>query len=190
MIVARRFQAPAPAPDPGPAIERTHPPGQILLQLRPTERTAKPYNPFRKDELPLLEVVTLGGPDVDALKSAAQVEDGSGVLRYASPECSICLLQYEAGAAARVLSCGHVYHAECIDVWLTQRSSRCPICKADARLALGLPLRRSASVLVGGGGGNASDNDGAQGQHSHHHHHHVVDVATPPPVLLSDHNHR
>ncbi|KAH9900864.1 hypothetical protein C8Q73DRAFT_676054 [Cubamyces lactineus] len=29
----------------------------------------------------------------------------------------------------RQLSCGHVYHKECIDPWLTQKSGRCPYCQ-------------------------------------------------------------
>ncbi|KAI0823528.1 hypothetical protein BC628DRAFT_514898 [Trametes gibbosa] len=29
----------------------------------------------------------------------------------------------------RLLSCGHAYHQECIDPWLTQKSGRCPYCQ-------------------------------------------------------------
>ncbi|ORY98280.1 hypothetical protein BCR41DRAFT_364457 [Lobosporangium transversale] len=31
----------------------------------------------------------------------------------------------------RTLSCNHEYHAECIDIWLTSKSTQCPLCKHD-----------------------------------------------------------
>ncbi|KAH9900863.1 hypothetical protein C8Q73DRAFT_676051 [Cubamyces lactineus] len=33
------------------------------------------------------------------------------------------------GALLRRLSCGHIYHKECIDPWLIEKSGRCPYCQ-------------------------------------------------------------
>lgn len=40
--------------------------------------------------------------------------------------CSICLEKFLAGQLVRSLPCSHVFHAECIDSWLTQNSRHCP----------------------------------------------------------------
>uniref|UniRef100_A0ACD5ZBG4 Uncharacterized protein n=1 Tax=Avena sativa TaxID=4498 RepID=A0ACD5ZBG4_AVESA len=89
-------------------------------------------------------------------------EDDVGV------ECAVCLSQLEDGEEARFLPrCGHGFHAECVDMWLSSHST-CPLCrvtvaKPDASLqaltSTGLPPVSSepahyaanlpASVLLG-----------------------------------------
>ncbi|KAK9374971.1 uncharacterized protein V1513DRAFT_414370 [Lipomyces chichibuensis] len=45
--------------------------------------------------------------------------------------CAICLEQLEDDDDVRGLTCGHAFHAACIDPWLTTRRACCPLCKAD-----------------------------------------------------------
>ncbi|KAF8928624.1 hypothetical protein BGZ58_009532 [Dissophora ornata] len=45
--------------------------------------------------------------------------------------CSICLAEYEVGDQVRTLPCYHQYHMSCIDPWLLNVASLCPICKRD-----------------------------------------------------------
>jgi hypothetical protein len=54
-----------------------------------------------------------------------------------SPICVVCLADLEAGDALRVLTCGHSFHADCVDPWLVEQQT-CPLCKDDvlARSAL------------------------------------------------------
>ncbi|KAJ9100746.1 hypothetical protein QFC19_005485 [Naganishia cerealis] len=47
--------------------------------------------------------------------------------------CPICLLEFEQGDDVRLLPCqqAHSYHKECIDPWLLNVSSSCPLCRKD-----------------------------------------------------------
>jgi len=46
--------------------------------------------------------------------------------RLVDQTCSICLEYFNVGERARRLPCSHVFHAHCIDEWLTRSSSICP----------------------------------------------------------------
>lgn len=47
-------------------------------------------------------------------------------------ECAVCLGVLDEGQMVRQLSgCKHVFHQECIDVWLATRAS-CPVCRGKA----------------------------------------------------------
>ena len=50
--------------------------------------------------------------------------------------CPICLDEYKEGENVRQLSCDHVYHLSCIDPWLLEKSSQCPLCKTDVNEAI------------------------------------------------------
>ncbi|KAG1459813.1 hypothetical protein G6F46_006018 [Rhizopus delemar] len=43
--------------------------------------------------------------------------------------CVICLDEFNMGEEVRKLPCGHEFHTECIDPWLTVKSASCPLCK-------------------------------------------------------------
>ncbi|KAL2154682.1 hypothetical protein VTH82DRAFT_3358 [Thermothelomyces myriococcoides] len=45
--------------------------------------------------------------------------------------CAICIDTLEDDDDVRGLTCGHAFHAVCIDPWLTTRRACCPLCKAD-----------------------------------------------------------
>lgn len=52
----------------------------------------------------------------------------------ASDDCSICLEYFNEGEICRVLPvCDHVFHARCVDKWLT-KVPNCPICRTRVRL--------------------------------------------------------
>ncbi|CAA0834418.1 RING-H2 finger protein ATL66 [Striga hermonthica] len=58
-------------------------------------------------------------------------DSGSGA---GSVECCICLGVFGDGEKVKVLpGCGHCFHSECVDRWLTAQSS-CPLCRDSLRV--------------------------------------------------------
>lgn len=47
-----------------------------------------------------------------------------------SVECSICLESFRKADMIRQLSCTHIFHAKCIELWF-QRNTVCCLCKRD-----------------------------------------------------------
>ena len=45
--------------------------------------------------------------------------------------CAICVEDFREDNDVRVLPCDHVFHPKCVDEWLSNHSSLCPLCKLD-----------------------------------------------------------
>ncbi|KAG7557169.1 Zinc finger RING-type [Arabidopsis suecica] len=74
------------------------------------------------------------GLDAEAIESfpsfiytkARGIEPGIGEL-----ECVVCLNEFKDDETLRLVPpCVHVFHADCVDIWLSH-SSTCPICRAN-----------------------------------------------------------
>jgi hypothetical protein len=49
-------------------------------------------------------------------------------------ECCICLSIFQDNEMVRVLlECKHVYHSECLDMWISVHPS-CPLCRASIHI--------------------------------------------------------
>ena len=44
-------------------------------------------------------------------------------------ECMICLSEYSHNDNIGILECNHIFHHDCINVWLLNYSNKCPYCK-------------------------------------------------------------
>lgn len=56
--------------------------------------------------------------------------DGDTTATNDQPSCHICLVKFQhRRTIIKELSCGHIFHPECIDEFLSQNSSLCPMCK-------------------------------------------------------------
>ncbi|KAG8668131.1 hypothetical protein FPOAC1_007499 [Fusarium poae] len=63
-----------------------------------------------------------------------------------SPACSICTEDFVEGVKLRMLPCGHLYHPQCIDQWLTDRSRTCPLCRVNLAAS---SVKKPSPVFVG-----------------------------------------
>jgi hypothetical protein len=72
------------------------------------------------------------GPSTVAASSSASAQDDDPLPESIGREtCPICIVDFEDGDDVRVLPCEgkHVFHQACVDPWLLELSSSCPICR-------------------------------------------------------------
>ena len=65
--------------------------------------------------------------DDDQIQMAVPTE----MMAHPGDSCAICIDTLEDDDDVRGLTCGHAFHASCLDPWLTSRRACCPLCKAD-----------------------------------------------------------
>ena len=84
-------------------------------------------------------------------------------------KCMVCLVEYQVDEELRTMPCLHYFHRECIDKWLLERGSTCPICKFNVRKdynvtsAAQMSTNRRHSEHH-----SASGSRGGPGRHDHH----------------------
>lgn len=88
------------------------------------------------------------------------------LLNSVGDSCAICLDTIEDDDDIRGLTCGHAFHAGCLDPWLTSRKACCPLCKADYYVPKPKPE-----------GENTADDQ----SRSHRHRRSANGTPTPPP---------
>merc|ERR1711935_543696 len=75
--------------------------------------------------------------DVPIYPSLRTLRDTSSISIYSEIDteqetCSICRDRFESNSICRKLSCCHLFHQNCIDIWF-ETNIRCPLCRNDLR---------------------------------------------------------
>lgn len=75
-----------------------------------------------QDQKPHTQARRSSAPDVSTATHASAI--------FVQPTCPICLDDFEANESqVREMPCRHIFHVDCIDPFLLNNSSLCPICK-------------------------------------------------------------
>ncbi|KAH6770051.1 RING/U-box superfamily protein [Perilla frutescens var. hirtella] len=71
--------------------------------------------------------------------------DAENAAAAKSCECAVCLNEFQEEEKLRAIpNCGHVFHIDCIDIWL-QNNANCPLCRTSisaARPDIRMPMDR------------------------------------------------
>lgn len=101
---------------------------------KPTDETTQPVdagqtsaNTQTRKSTDLRRVSSEDSDDDEHIDAALPPE----LLGTSGDTCAICIDTLEDDDEVRGLTCGHAFHAVCVDPWLTSRRACCPLCKAD-----------------------------------------------------------
>jgi hypothetical protein len=112
-----------------------------VRSMATTDSTSMSYHSaltpgIRDDDMSVksVERATAGYTDSELHLSGAKADPSAAMADLSGDQeeqCPICLIEFEEGDDIRVLPCEkeHVYHKTCIDPWLLDVSSSCPLCR-------------------------------------------------------------
>ncbi|KAF1949415.1 hypothetical protein CC80DRAFT_271526 [Byssothecium circinans] len=114
-------------------------------ELVQTETVASHYEPA-KSSVQSADHDGDESDDDDPIRTAAAPE----MLAEPGDTCAICLDVLEDADDVRGLTCGHAFHASCVDPWMTSRRACCPLCKADYYVPKPRPEGETADQTTSG----------------------------------------
>ena len=97
----------------------------LLIELQNREITPEDYELLVQLDCSV-KPKTLSKDQIDSLRSDT-------VTSVLDDVCSICIEDYIPGEERKFLPCGHYFHGQCIQTWLSWTSNRCPIDGKEVR---------------------------------------------------------
>ena len=92
----------------------------MMIELQTRDLTPQDYDILLQlDER--VKPKTLEKDKMESLKTDTVMENKAG------DKCSVCMEVYEVGEVRKFLPCDHVFHKNCIDMWLSNSSPTCPL---------------------------------------------------------------
>lgn len=135
-----------PLSNPVPATSPQHS-GEAVPHLHETKMSDVTI-PVRSPSQHVRDEEDADAEDDDQIQTAVPTE----MLANPGDSCAICLDTLEDGDDVRGLTCGHAFHASCLDPWLTSRRACCPLCKADYYTPKPRPEGEIPADIGGAGG--------------------------------------
>lgn len=68
---------------------------------------------------------------VVAKKVPTVAKDGPNTAVPTDEPCSICFQKFADRPTTHTTSCGHIFHSDCVEAWLSCSGTACPICRVD-----------------------------------------------------------
>lgn len=112
-----------------------------VAQAEGESSTPSPHAHFGVTPRPRRQAAAVAGPS----NEKDVVPDAIG-----RETCPICIIDFEEGDDLRVLPCEghHRFHQECVDQWLLELSSSCPICRQGESVLSTFPFRRAPLIFL------------------------------------------
>lgn len=110
-----------------PIFTYSYQPDSASVPSTPATRSLRSPRSLRTEQRTMSDVMSSSRTRRSSVTSTSNT-----VATNYQPQCHICLEHYEDRVTViRELPCGHIFHPSCIDEFLGNNSSLCPICKKN-----------------------------------------------------------
>lgn len=114
------------------------PPSDPLLTISPTNTAQLNYETMWRFEdivasvqptTPTTEAIAKSDLETIKGRDVTKANEDGRIRSNTAEQCTICLSEYEDDEDCRIMSCKHLFHADCVDTWLKTGKNNCPACR-------------------------------------------------------------